>query len=385
MQSRAAYRLLRIGLGNVLGLLFLVSAGNAQTVLRDGDFASWRSVDLGPPGSSAHMEVVQTGGNPGAHIRATTNTGPLVWLLMWSEAFVWDPSVNGPLESIDFRVDFRSIDCWGQGQGIRPLLIQDGRYFLSREHEKTYRGDPPCHWTTLDEPYEHDFPVLYECDFMCVVEEQFQTDQQPIGSGPPDFGPTGGPIRFGFVISNRISDEYIQDYDNWEMVLTPASGYEPGTPFCFGDGSGTPCPCGNDNDASLDVGQAGCANGSSTGGAVLRGEGTHGSSADDLRLVAGSMPASTTALLFIGNDELASGHGTVFGDGLLCVGNGVSRLGVRSADAAGTATWGPGIATQAGFQPGDTALFQVWYRDPVGSPCGSHFNLTNAYRLCWGP
>jgi hypothetical protein len=33
---------------------------------------------------------------------------------------------------------------------------------------------------------------------------------------------------------------------------------------------------------------------------------------------------------------------------------------------------------------GDTGCYQFWYRDPVGSPCGAGFNLTNAYTITWG-
>jgi hypothetical protein len=34
---------------------------------------------------------------------------------------------------------------------------------------------------------------------------------------------------------------------------------------------------------------------------------------------------------------------------------------------------------------GDTRRFQVWYRDPVGGPCGSAFNLTQGVEVSFTP
>jgi hypothetical protein len=33
---------------------------------------------------------------------------------------------------------------------------------------------------------------------------------------------------------------------------------------------------------------------------------------------------------------------------------------------------------------GDTKRYQVWYRDPNGSPCGAQFNLSNGFEIVWG-
>jgi hypothetical protein len=50
-------------------------------------------------------------------------------------------------------------------------------------------------------------------------------------------------------------------------------------------------------------------------------------------------------------------------------------------DANGDASWGPGLGAMGGWAPGDQRFFQGWYRNPVGGPCGSTFNLTNGWAL----
>ena len=70
------------------------------------------------------------------------------------------------------------------------------------------------------------------------------------------------------------------------------------------------------------------------------------------------------------------GQGIPFGDGLRCAGAGVVRLGVAHPDGLGEASWGPGLRSAGGWSAGDVRRFQVWYRDPSGSPCG--FGFTGA-------
>ncbi len=82
-------------------------------------------------------------------------------------------------------------------------------------------------------------------------------------------------------------------------------------------------------------------------------------------------------MLFTGNLALQGGNGVPFGDGLRLVGGALQRLGIESADAGGQARWGPGLAAIFGWSAGETRYFQVWYRDPVGGPCGTGFNLSN--------
>lgn len=149
-----------------------------------------------------------------------------------------------------------------------------------------------------------------------------------------------------------------------------------GVGYCFGDGTGTACPCGNDGNPG-----EGCAN--STGnGAVLVGTGSNSVGADDLSFTLLQALPSQGALLFVANNQLS---GLYFGDGLRCAGGSLKRLGVRMPNASGTAHWNPGMAASGGWMAGDTRNFQAWYRDPVGSPCANEFNTSNGVNITFAP
>lgn len=153
---------------------------------------------------------------------------------------------------------------------------------------------------------------------------------------------------------------------------------ESGSPFvsyCPGIG----CPCGNDG-----AGQSGCTN-TSGAGATLDAMGTTSASADDMLLRATGLLPGKAAVLFSGTSQVNGGAGNPFGDGLLCVGGLISRLGVRIPDAAGTAAWGPGYASAHSWSAGSTAMFQCWYRDAQGSPCANQVNLSNGLSVTFTP
>lgn len=152
-----------------------------------------------------------------------------------------------------------------------------------------------------------------------------------------------------------------------------------GTVYCFGDGTSTSCPCGNVGGAGQ-----GCANSSGVGG-VLFSAGTNSAGADDLLFDASNLLPGQPALLFNGLNQVNGGNGILFGDGLRCAGGSVKRMGVRVPDGSGQANWGPGLAAIGVYSAGDTRNFQGWYRDPIGSPCGAFFNLTNGVSVTFVP
>jgi hypothetical protein len=149
--------------------------------------------------------------------------------------------------------------------------------------------------------------------------------------------------------------------------------------YCFGADSDAACPCGNPAGAD-----EGCRN--STGrGAALRAGGSASLGQADLRMEGEHLPAAQPVLLFAGRQRIAGGAGLPLGDGLRCAGVGVLRLGTRNADATGRVDFGPGLGAQAGAAPGEERRFQLWYRDPQGSPCGSGFNLSSAVEVLFAP
>jgi len=163
----------------------------------------------------------------------------------------------------------------------------------------------------------------------------------------------------------------------FDISISPCSGV--GNPLCFGDGSGTSCPCGNDGGTG-----EGCAN-SSGAGSTLDTLGSNSVGAGDLVLTASNALPGQPGLFFQGDNFINGGNGVLFGDGLRCCGANVVRLQVVVPDGNGYAATTTNIAASGGVAPGDTKCYQYWYRDPSGSPCGLGFNLTNAFSVDWVP
>jgi hypothetical protein len=168
-------------------------------------------------------------------------------------------------------------------------------------------------------------------------------------------------------------------FDIWNAGLdNPRITVELGTAYCFGDGSGTPCPCANNSAAPT-----GCKN--STGsGAALDASGSAGVAADELALTATWMPPNVSVFLFQGTAQVNGGAGAVLGDGLRCAGGTLKRFPAQSANGSGAATWGPGLSAFGGWTAGTTLNFQAWYRNN-GGPCGSGYNLSSARSITFAP
>ena len=152
----------------------------------------------------------------------------------------------------------------------------------------------------------------------------------------------------------------------------------PGSSFCFGDDSQAACPCGNIGGEG-----EGCANGLGNG-ALLTGSGSASLSDDDLVLTTSQLTPGS-GLYFQGNNAVNGGDGNPFGDGLRCAGGSVRRIEVTFANTGNdlTTSTSVSIATQGDVSVGQTRHYQYWYRDSLGSPCSSGFNLSNAYEVTW--
>lgn len=156
-----------------------------------------------------------------------------------------------------------------------------------------------------------------------------------------------------------------------------------GTPFCFGDGSGTACPCGN---LSFPGARLGCKH-ALVVGANMNAIGVPSIAADTLVLRGDSMP--NTPMIFLqGTLAAGGGAGLPFGDGLLCVGGTIKRLaskvnvlGWSSFPANGD----PSVSVRGGASVGATLFYQVWFRDGAVFCTGATWNVTNALAVDWTP
>jgi hypothetical protein len=161
--------------------------------------------------------------------------------------------------------------------------------------------------------------------------------------------------------------------------FTPPS---PFTALCFGDGSGTPCPCGNAGLAGN-----GCASSMNANGANLAASG-NASLASDTVVLSGSAMPDAPVLYFQCLGPENGGAGTVFGDGLLCATGGMIRLDTKT-NAGGASQYpdvgDPSISVIGSVMQPSTRFYQCWYRNAAPFCTPDTFNSTNAVSIAWGP
>ncbi len=162
-------------------------------------------------------------------------------------------------------------------------------------------------------------------------------------------------------------------------IALTASG--PASSFCAGDGSvATPCPCGN-----AGINGHGCANSFNPDGALLTATGTI--NPDSVVLFGSGMP-STSTTVYLKGDALFVG-GTVFGDGVLCVGGSLIRLRAK-ANVNGASQYpdvgDASLSVRGGTPPGSglTGFYQAYYRNAVAAFCPpATYNVTSGLQITW--
>ena len=200
------------------------------------------------------------------------------------------------------------------------------------------------------------------------------------GSMPSGAGCTGDPATDAGnnACLTAPQQAQIQSWIN-DGQLPPNAG----TTYCFGDGSGTPCPCGNSGASGR-----GCANSIDATGARVIAVGRASVANDSLSLRGYGMPNSS-ALYFQGTTQAGGTAGTVFGDGLRCVAGSVIRLGTKT-NASNTSRYpepGDPSVSVRGVIPGagGTRHYQIWYRNAAAYCTADTFNLTNGVSVAWTP
>jgi len=188
---------------------------------------------------------------------------------------------------------------------------------------------------------------------------------QGVGIG---FGPLGS-VVFAASVFDTEGDGLVVRFD------------ESSVPFCFGDGSGSACPCGNTTPSSERVG---C--GSTLGiGGRLTADGDATLLGDALTLRGSGMPNSS-ALYFQGTTQVGAGAGSVFGDGLRCAGGTTVRLKTTTNVAGASQFPGvgdPSVSVRGAIAAPGTRTYQVWYRNAAPFCTSDTFNLTNGVAVNW--
>jgi hypothetical protein len=163
-----------------------------------------------------------------------------------------------------------------------------------------------------------------------------------------------------------------------EFTYTPSASVS--TPYCFGDGSGTACPCGNAGLAGN-----GCASSINANGGNLTTTGSASLASDTLVLAGSGMPDSS-ALYFQGTARLNGGMGAAFGDGLRCASGTIIRLKTVTNSGGASLVPQPGdpsISTKGMVASTGTRTYQAWYRNAAAFCTPSTFNLTNGVQVDW--
>lgn len=144
--------------------------------------------------------------------------------------------------------------------------------------------------------------------------------------------------------------------------------------YCDAREHAAACPCGPS------AAGAGCAS-SSGSGAALAGDGAPSLAADTVVLRASGV-AGASAVFLQGSQRAAA----PFGDGVLCVGGTIVRLGVVRANAGEARFPGAGdppLSLRGAVSAPGTRYYQVLYRDPAIWCTDATTNLTNALAVEW--
>ena len=176
-----------------------------------------------------------------------------------------------------------------------------------------------------------------------------------------------------------------------DVFVRDLGAANPGIDLCqAGTGGVIACPCSN-----MPAGAPrGCDNSFATGGAQLSSSGSASLASDTLVFVVnGERPSATSVLL---QGDLQVSGGSVFGQGVSCVGGALKRLYVKQA-AGGwiTAPENGDLSVSArsaalgdALSAGTIRWYAVYYRDPLvlgGCAAMSTFNITQTQQLGWTP
>lgn len=171
-----------------------------------------------PAGSIQH---VATGGNPDDHAAITSTSCSVVNpdgchvvdIGIYSVA-VYDPSVSGPIGSIEYQEDqacFSVDGCVGDGTAWSPAIEQSGKFYIIPGMVTSVQT---TNWVTQS---------LTNLTATAFEEIFLSGSSLTIPTSHPDFGSPGAPpLRFGYARANSRSSGRTSRIDNWTLKVFPA-------------------------------------------------------------------------------------------------------------------------------------------------------------------
>jgi RHS repeat-associated protein len=169
---------------------------------------TWSRVPHRTMGSSSFIETAMqepNGGNNGAYRQMVHDWGGGTQVVIYHiyDVSVYEPAREGAIESLNY-----SEDQIAQANGVigrGPVIQQGGKYFITLIDNALGSQD----WASwqLNELRSEDFINL---------------DSPVANREHPDFGETGGPIRFGYYRSNtfnKAGSPNTHGIDNWHLTV----------------------------------------------------------------------------------------------------------------------------------------------------------------------
>ncbi|MBL8861068.1 MAG: hypothetical protein JNK02_03570 [Planctomycetes bacterium] len=339
---------------------------------------------MGPAGFAAggHMTIAATSADersPSCTSALDAVAGADAWLVAYE--------VENPGTGSDVRVKSYAGDTWLHTLDLSalfpysvldqrlPVCDTNGQQFVVGYVERGVPGQPTDIKVATLAPVNG---ILHVNEGPISVSPGLEIDERPSLYA---LRSSGSSSKNAVIVYDRVNGSQ-RDIHAATYAL-PVGG--PVVPFCFGDGTGTACPCGNAGAPGR-----GCGNSVNAAGAELTWSGVASiHEGPPLVLHASGMPPTAPCLFFQGTLPTNGGNGVVFGDGLRCVASGILRLGTQPSVAGSASFPGPGDLSilNAGAIPfaGATRYYQAHYRNTADFCTPSGFNLTNALRVTWVP
>ncbi len=340
-----------------------------DTTLAAGDWVSTKIIDTTPGAAASTTSTSHPSGGASGPFRETSHTWSdgAIFVAHLNPAFVLNPAVQ-PIHTVDFQFFANHFTFATVGGAVAvSLLVQQGSGWYAAPATNVFGNA----WVSY---VQQGFTAA---DFALVAGS---------GTPHPDFSPTGAPLTFGYMTANSANGGPVTKsigVDNYMVRrwLTPWCSSTVGTPGCFGDDPGEPCPCF----PAVPLGGPGrgCPNSIEPRGAMLVAQGIASVSNDTVVLQGLGMPNSS-ALYFQGAGTVSA----IFGDGRRCATGVIVRLGTKT-NVCNASQYPAGadlpVSVKGGVAPGNLRHYQVWYRNSAAFCTASVFNFTSMVSIQWNP